>query len=378
MRSVVALAVPGSLVTAAVLSLGTPAYAAPVTVALAPVECGQPAQPAVTREVTYPAVYETRPAVTHREWRWTRSIPGGTDVEFAREVSGAYDVYDWSRTTSDLQDQYSRTVIDQEAQPAVYEVEYEYFHTQNPRQPRRWYTDDEWNAQPNDNSHGWERTGATRDGDLITPAVPEVSHVEYLWVDQGDAAPAGWTATGETQEVNVVTEHEQLPEGETPAGLGWILGEVVDTVEAVIDLIWLPEGEEPPAGYTATGRTETEDATVETTDETSESAPAGDGWAIVDGSEVVVVDVPETQVLVTEARTETVVVTPAVPAGEECVNVDTSGQGDNGASGGAVVDKGDAVLPATGAGNEPLLLGAGLLALFTGGALVRGGKHRKA
>lgn len=69
------------------------------------------------------------------------------------------------------------------AQDAVYEILYQFKHKHG---QIKWKSDPNWNAESNPNSTGWHKTGVTKNGDLITPAVPdkdaveEVSHMETV------------------------------------------------------------------------------------------------------------------------------------------------------------------------------------------------------
>jgi len=87
--------VPGSLVAAAVLTLGK------TTTAHAAVACGTPGSHAVYETLDHPAVYTTVPAVTHREWRWTRQVPT-SELEYSRTVSEGCHLVTWSRSTDVL------------------------------------------------------------------------------------------------------------------------------------------------------------------------------------------------------------------------------------------------------------------------------------
>lgn len=419
MHASIRVAVPGSLVAAAVLTFGTTtAYAAPAA------DCGQPAVDAVYQTIQVPAVTQTVPAVTHLAWRWTRQMPT-FDAEYSRTVAEGYDIVAWSRTTDVLEAEYSRTVIDQAAVPAVpgtpevghfvtetveteTVLEVEFIHQQSGR--TRWEAPG-WNA--GQGGLGWSPTGNVHyvtetvqtwvvDQPAVPeiPAIPEVSHVEYVWGAVG-ATPPGYAATGGTRVADTTVENVNLPEGESPAGAGWVMGAVVDVVAPVIELLWAPEADGTPAGYAPTGnRVESGSVTEETT-EPSAVAPAGDGWAQVDGSEVTVVDSPEHVVVITPATTQEVLVTPAVPATAPCVDdpntgnpvtddpetddpdtdidsgagTDVDGPTDQAPNGGQSVDEDEAVLPATGSEASPWLLGAGAGSLLAGLVLV--GRNRR-
>lgn len=420
----VRLFVPGALAAAAVVSFGVPAQAAgpeASTASAAPGAaaraCGQPAVPATYQTVSHPAVYETVPAVTHLEWLWTRTIQHA-EAEHSRVVTPAYDVYAWQRVIETIEREYVWTVVDQPfvpavpgtpeighfdtvvIMPAITITEHEYRHRHNGS--TRWEIAG-WNAGPG--GLGWVPTGASRVVELVpavtqqvwvvdqpavpgTPEIPEVSHQEFAWVLDGDTPPVGSSATGASRVASSITEDEELPEGQSPEGAGWVRGAVVETVAAVLDHLWLPLGEPSPAGYTPTGATRPAGSTVETTADRSATAPAGDGWSQVADSAETVVDVPESTVLVEEAWTEEVVVVPAVPATAPCDTDDedddggATGPGDDdgsdGVAGGVAGDDDDAVLPATGATAPWWLAALGLGGVVGGTALTRRGRRRTA
>lgn len=333
--------VPAALAVTAVLGLGALAPAA------AAATCGTPGQPATYQTVQHPAVTQTVPAVTHAEWLWTRQVATVTQA-VSRTIPG-YDVIRWSRTTTSLELEYAEKVVDQPAvapvpatpeqghfetvvlQPAVTLTLWEYLHLVNGN--TRW-EEEGWNA--GDKGKGWAATGNTDEVVTIpavttqqwvvdVPASPgspgsaEVSHVELHWLPEGETPPAGWTATEESRVASTSTETVDLPEGEAPDGTGWSVGDVVDSVPDVVDTQWIGADDTVPDGYGPTGETETSYAT-ETTDEPSAAAPAGDGWTPVEGSEVTVVDEAERVVEVSPAWVEQVLLSPAVPAGPACVN----------------------------------------------------------
>lgn len=296
---------PVALATAAVVGLGPSAHAAD------PATCGQPAVPAVYAAVEHPAVVTTVPAVTHQEWAWQRTV-ATSEAEHSRVVTPATGHWTWSRSVDVLEREFARTVIDRAAVPAVVVVMWQYVQQQNGN--LRWERPG-WNA--GDNGKGWSPTGLTRD-DVVTPAVTELSHVERTWVQDGDNPPAGATATGDSRVAGSLLEDVDLPDGETPAGAGWTRGAFTPTSAAVTDEIWLPVGEAAPAGYVATGATRAGAPAVEQPAGTSAAAPAGAGWSPVPGSEVTVVDSAAHDRVDVPAWTEQVLVTPEVPATEAC------------------------------------------------------------
>ncbi|WP_278258111.1 hypothetical protein [Nocardioides convexus] len=150
------------------------------------------------------------------------------------------------------------------------------------------------------------------------PGGHRLSHVERTWVQDGDNAPAGATATGDSRVAGSILEDVDLPEGETPAGAGWTRGAFTPTAPAVTDEIWLPVDQAAPAGYVATGATRAGAPAVEQPAGTSAAAPAGAGWSPVPGSEVTVVDSAAHDRVDVPAWTEQVLVTPEVPATEAC------------------------------------------------------------
>lgn len=324
----------GGLATVAVLGLGA---ASPASASAA--ACGHPAT-YVT--VVVPAVTQTVPAVTRVESLWSREVTT-TRREAARTTPG-YDVVRWSRTSEQRELEYSEKVIDQEYVPATAEIPavwrtdtvvipavtmtlFEYAQLVDPTHTR--WEEEGWNAGPK--GKGWSPTGLT---DLVviepertesvqvlvsaavpgTPEVPETSHLEYSWLPEGDTPAAGQTATGSSRLVPGGSETVDLPEGETPAGAGWALGAVVDTVAALVETIWLSEGDSMPAGFVETGVVDV-DSSVETTSSKGADAPAGDGWARVAGTEETVEVAPEEVVVITPETTTQVLVTPADDSG---------------------------------------------------------------
>ncbi len=400
--------VPVALATAAVVGLG------PASASAADAEtCGQPAVPAVYDVVVHPAVVTTVPAVTHREWAWERSV-ATTETEHRRVVTPAEGVWAWSRSVDVLERAYVRTVVDRAAVPAVVVTMWQYVQQQTGN--LRWERAG-WNA--GENGRGWVPTGATRD-DVVTPAVPEQSHEETAWVQDGDAPPAGATASGATRVAGSLLEDVELPEGQSPAGAGWTRGAWRQTVAAVVDDVWVAEGATAPAGYDATGATRPGAPRHEQSAGTSAAAPAGAGWTAVPGSEVSVVDTAAYDRVDAEEWTEQVLVSPAVPATEACdeeepelpveepvvlpeepegpvdevdgdVGGDVDGDVDGVLDGDVVLDTEEgevagvaedrtgpaaAVLPATGAATDPRLLGLGAASVVAGIGLVRGRRTR--
>lgn len=106
------------------------------------------------------------------------------------------------------------------AKDAVYEVLYEFQHKHG---QTKWNSNPNWNAESNPESVGWTKTGATKNGELISPAVPaqaaveEVSHiVKHL---------------AETKVVHHDATYKDVPVS------------CPENVEGFIDLAWLlPEG----------------------------------------------------------------------------------------------------------------------------------------
>ncbi|GAB4001424.1 LPXTG cell wall anchor domain-containing protein [Nocardioides ultimimeridianus] len=237
------LLAPASLAVAAVLGLsGGAASAAEV--------CGQPAVPAVHQTVHHDAVTEVVPGTTTTTWLWTRSV-----ATTERELS--------------------TVVVDQPAQDAVPEQGHSvttttvltWTYQQQTTGATRCVDSDHWNGP--DNAKGWTLVGPCDTTETTTwvvdtpavPAVPEVSHLEYLWLADGDSAPAGYDATGATRPGTPVTE----------------------------------------------------------TADRSATAPAGDGWTQVAGSDETTTT-PDTVVVVTPAWDEDVLVSPAIPATPACTD----------------------------------------------------------
>ena len=225
------------------------------------VPCGTPAVAAVYRTVVTPAV----PEVSHLEYLWTRET-----------------------TTWELQ--WQQWVVDQAAQPAVYDtvthpavyetvvvtpaqpawdevVEqplgydlYEFVHTNG---KTTWEADPNWNSNVNNHSNGWTATGNSKPATetvtihheavaevteqrlvtaaweeqvLVRPAVDEVGHFEYQW--SASSPGAGWEETGERRPLG--SEVEERWAAASP-GNGW-----VQTAQQrrVVDQAAVPESSE--------------------------------------------------------------------------------------------------------------------------------------
>jgi hypothetical protein len=312
--------------------------------------CGQPAVPAVYATSTTDPVLRTVPAVTHDEWRWQRESTT-VEHEYARVVSAARTETDWTRPV--LEQQWSRKVVDRAAvdavpatderghdetvvvTPAVTVTVFEYVQHETGR--TRW-EDAGWNAETadGDRGKGWTRTGATREdvvteavtrqvwivdeaADPGTPAVAELSHVEYQW--SRTAPGPGWNGPLDSRPTGT-TETTTTTNADEPAGAGWTRTATRE-VPAVVERVW---ADAAPAGYTETGASQVKDVTTEETSETSATAPAGDGWNRITGSLVVVIDRPETIDVIVPGSTEQVQVSPALPASEPCEPSASGGQ----------------------------------------------------
>jgi LPXTG-motif cell wall-anchored protein len=394
----------GSLATLAVASAVTLASPSAYAADQASRGCGQPAVPAVYTSVSHDPVLRAVPAVTHDEWRWQRQVTS-YEYEFARIVSAAYTESDWTRDVAGTTEyQWSHKVVDRDAvpgspeqghfetvvvTPAVTVTQFEYIQQQNGM--TRWERDG-WNGEHAgvDDGRGWLKTGNTREevvtpavtdqqwvvDQAATPAVDEVSHLEYTWAT---ASPgADWAGPLDSRTVGGGTESATTTGDDVPAGSGWTLTET-HVVAAVVDTVWAPDA---PAGYDPTGAARVSDVSTEETDATSAVAPDGYGWTQVDGSHVVVVDQPETFEIVGEGWTEQVLVSPEVPATAPCADAPPAGgstvvSGVHGGSASAPVGGAAAVLPNTGNPVSPVLLTAGLGALLAGGVLVHVGRKRR-
>lgn len=389
--------------------------------------CGQPAVAAVYGASTTDPVLRTIPAVTHDEWRWHRELTT-VEQEYARVVSAARTETDWSRPV--LEHQWSRKVVDRAAvdavpatderghdetvvvTPAVTVTVFEYVQRETGR--TRW-EDAGWNAETADGDpgKGWTRTGATREdvvteavtrqvwivdraADPGTPAVAELSHVEYQW---SPTAPGpGWNGPLDSRPIGAT--ETTTTNGDEPAGAGWTRTATRE-VPAVLETVW---ADQAPAGYAATGSSRRTEGIPEETSETSATAPAGDGWSAIPGSLVVVVDQPETIEVVVPAATEQVQVSPALPASEPCAVSATGGQvvDASAAAAGSTYAEPEllaaphhaahtaaqahhaaaaaspaTVLPAAGNPVSPLLLTAGLSGILGGSILVAISRRRR-
>lgn len=379
----------GGLATVAVLGLGAASPAAAAT-------CGQPATYAT---VVVPAVTETVPAVTRVESLWSREVT--TTRREATRTTPGYDVVRWSRTSEQRELEYSEKVVDQEYAPAVADVPavyrtetvvipavtmtlFEYAQLIDPTHTR--WEEEGWNAGPK--GKGWSATGLT---DLVvvepertelvevlvsaavpgTPEVPEISHLEFSWLPEGDAPAAGLTATGNSRLVPDGSETVDLPEGETPAGAGWVLGAVVDTVEALVETTWLTEGEILPTGFSETGVVELL-SSLETTSTKSADAPEGEGWSRVAGTEATVEVAPAQVVVVAPATSVQTMVKPA--DNSACLSGEVSPVRASTALSGAL----PGALPATGSPVTSGLLAGALTSLLAGIVLVRRSRRASA
>jgi len=423
---------PGVLAAAAVLTMPASAGAAPAPAGA--VRCGV----AETVLVEHPAEVHVSPALTHREWQWTRTtVP--SEAEHTRTV-GSVDLVAWERVTELVSAQYGLRVVDQPfvpAQPGVAEqghyethelvpevvlTEWEYEQVRTGA--RRWEAEG-WNAGAG--GTGWSPTGSTR-GTVLAPAVteevwvvdspevppveevPEVAHTETAWFASDDVVPEGWQPTGATRVDGTTTDRVELPAGEEP-GTGWTSLGVVGVTGGVLETLWAASAD-PAAGWQPTGATRAGSPVVETTPLLA-LAPEGPGWVQVPGSEVVVVDRPEETRVVREPRTEEIVLEP-VPCAPPPAGVidatdttgpgDTSGPGDMTGTGdttgttgtpgtptaaapataggpagtsAAQSTSGDTVLPATGNPASPATVLAGLALLGAGSVLVRGRRPRR-
>jgi len=381
--------------------------------------CGQPAVPAAYGTVVREPVVQVVPAVTHEEWRWEHEVIT-FEHQYSRTVSPAHTETDWVRPGSP-EYQWSHRVVDREAVPAVpgtAEIGHEetvvvtpavtttvYEYVQQQTGMTRW-EDAGWNGEKGDqdNGKGWTRTGATRE-DVVTPAVttqvwvvdqpatpgtpgvPEVSHLEYQW---SPTSPGGdWSGPLDTRFVGEPQATTTIGD-DAPAGPGWTVTATRE-VPAIVETVW---ADDAPAGFAATGLSRVKDVTTEQTSETSATAP-GEGWTQVPDSRVVVVDQPQTTVVVSPGSIEQVELTPAQPATAACpaqsgtgtqdVLAATSG-GSTAVSGvhaavhahGASAPHGSSqALPETGNPVSPLLLTAGLGSLLAGGVLVQLGRRRR-
>jgi hypothetical protein len=357
-----------AVAVASAVSLATPsAYAADEPGQ----PCGVASIPAVFQTVTHDAVYRTTPAVTHQEWRWEREVTT-YEHEYSK-VTPASTTVDWTREVIDQaavpavpgtpEVGHFETVV---TVPAVTETLAEFVQLQTGK--TRWESPD-WAAQ-NGQGQGWEKTGNTRE-DVITPAQTE----QHWVVDQ--AATPGTPGSPLVSHTETATTT-----GDAPDGTGWTQA-AVHNVPAATDIVWALEA---PDGYTATGNSKVHDVTTEQTDAPSATAPEGDGWSTIAGSEIQVVDVEEITELVTPGFTEQVLVSPEVPSTEPCVSdpdpVVAGPTGESTSVSGvqnetsAVAAPAATVLPNTGNPASVWLTATAFGVLLAGGALVQVGRRR--
>jgi LPXTG-motif cell wall-anchored protein len=253
----------------------------------AEVQCGTPAVDAVYETVSHPAL-------SHVEVRWTRTVidvpaqPAWDEPDvvvpdsYRTETVVITPAYDETVVITEAWDE---TVVVTPAQPAVYETLYAWVHKSTGA--TRWEPAD-WNGAST--SESWLITTETRQGDLITPAVPAV------------------TETIHHEAVTETIHHEA----------------VTETTQVLVP------------GYTIPGTHHGAVAEVSHVEEQWAVASPGSEWAD-SGDSRVVVDA--------EAWEESVLVTPAQPAGPACPDDD----GSTGGGGEEVVD------PATGGGGEEVV-----------------------
>jgi hypothetical protein len=391
----------GSLASIAVASgVG---LAAPAAYADAPTgPCGQPAVAPIFMTLVHEPELQQVPAVTHDEWRWERQVTSFLH-EFAKVVTPAYTVNDWTRTLPDTTKyQWSRKVVTQEARDAVPAVDghwvdvlgdttgtgVEYEYVQQQTQNTQWRPAG-WNGEKadEDKGQGWTRTGNARqwvDGTPGSAAVPEISHLEYLWAPTSPGA--GWVKTDAEPSVTPGGTDTATTHGDNTPGDGWTLVHTHVVPAVMSDPVWASVA---PEGYSATDADPLPEVVMESTEGTSADSPAGDGWSKIDGSLTTIVDHEATTRLV-GGGTEQVQVAPGRPATAPCPTVQastshvagpatsrpTSSATSSTAATVAAPGHADTVLPATGSPVSPLLLTTGLGALLTGGALVRVGRRR--
>lgn len=145
----------------------------------------------------------------------------------------------------------------------------------------------------------WQRTTPTLEREYVRESAAAVVLVHWT-----RAASSG-------------VEEQDLPLGEQPPGAGWVAGATSEISAAEEERIWLPDGTAPEAGFTATGATRPGTPKVETTDAGSALPPAGDGWTALPGSAVEVV-VEAAHEVVEPAWVEDFIVVPAQPATPAC------------------------------------------------------------
>ena len=360
----------GSLASLAVITMAGPALAAPADPASAAgdVRCGTPAVPAVFETVVHPATFETVehaavfrtvPAVTHLEWKWTRTVEV-PEHKFQRTVTEQ--LVEWKRDAGVVEYEWTRQVVESAGTPgreavaeqghwetrvvtpAVMVTEYLYVKTRNdnPNARNEYWTDNpNWNAEVNEHSLGWKRTDQTRQvegspavtdevwvvdvaGQEAVEEVPPTYSTQTQWSAQRPSG-ADWAATGLHKAVISGVEQQLLPLGELPEGDGWYQTGATYEGSAHTENLW---AETHPGGdWVATGQQRPGRSTIETTRTHSATAPDA-GWTRLDGSETTVVDEAEKTVEVTPAWTEKkmvkapwaeqVKVADAIPAGPEC------------------------------------------------------------
>jgi len=415
-----------TLAIAGALTLSAPAaYADEAT-------CGND----VVTTIVTPAVIRAVDAVTHSEWLWERDVTI-TEAEFTKLLTAATVEVDWTRDVAGPAEyRFTRTVVDQVAvpavpgtpesghvetvvvTPAVLGTEDEYQHETTGA--LRWERSD-WGAQ-NGQGKGWKKTGSSREVETTpavtaqqwlvdapavpgVPAVPEQSHVDEAWAltSPGD----DWTPAGESRPGTNVVENATTA-GEAPDGAGWRETARRESV-AVLDTVWAGAA---PEGYLPTGVARVASVVHEVTSETSAEAPEGDGWAQVDGSEVVITDAEAYDEVITPELTEILlsppcedpeptdptdpnepteqveptepIVTVEPPADEEAPDETPQEDGvqEESVEVAAVQDLGQAaptqvasVLPNTG-GPHAWLTPAGLLSLLAGAVVALGARRR--
>ena len=253
----------------------------------AEVQCGTPAVEAVYETVSHPAL-------SHVEIRWTRTVidtpaqPAWDEPavvvpdSYRSETVVITPAYDETVVITAAWDE---TVVVTPAQPAVYQTLHAWVHKVTGAV--RWEPTD-WNGASN--SESWLITAETKQGDLITPAVPAV------------------TETIHHEAVTETIHHEA----------------VTETTQVLVP------------GYTIPGTHHGAVAEVSHVEEQWAVASPGGEWAD-SGDSRVVVDA--------QAWEESVLVTPAQPAGPECPD-DPDDDGGTDGGGEEVVD------PATGGGEE--------------------------
>lgn len=270
------------------------------------IPCGTPGVPAgYDWVVTQPAVAE----VSHLEHEWARqTAPEQTIWHWQRTTTTT--IYQWKLwvpNTAVPQQQWSATSpgagwvnIGQSkvvvTAPAVTKEVTSYeFRKWNQKDKEffgdsRWSIDPKWNANDNNGkAEGWEPTGATRTETVVV--TPPVTVTQFLWEE--DLPDGEWDTT----------------ESATSPGEGWEQGTAVSSTSET-ENAWSatkPEGD----GWVNTQESRTVPATYEY--RWAATSPGGE-WTQTEAEPKKVVDVQA----VPEQK-EWQVVTPAVPAGEPCV-----------------------------------------------------------